>query len=89
MAYRLKKSNPLFYSKIGGKGGSATRDNQPEGYYAKIARLSHAARRERRVAELKEQGLPCPKCDSRKFPLKAARMRNNKLVCKYCGSVPR
>ena len=44
---KLKKSDPGFFSKIGGKGGTATRDNHGANYFSRLAKLSHVRRRER------------------------------------------
>lgn len=89
MARKIRRSNPKFFRTIGARGGNSTFEQYGSQHFRLAALASHAKRRERRVAELKAAGKPCPKCDRKRFPVKAARLRNNKVVCSFCGMVPR
>lgn len=47
-------TDPKFFKKLGSRGGSATRDNNPPDYFARIAIISHQVRREK-AAELERE----------------------------------
>lgn len=47
---RLTKKNPHFYELIGQRGGSATKKNHEDGYFSRLAQLSHVARKRAKEA---------------------------------------
>ncbi len=56
---KLTKKDPLFFQKIGAKGGRRTKANQGDAYFSSIARLSHASpARSSRTAPTQPEGDP-------------------------------
>ncbi len=52
---KLSKSDPLFFAKLGRRGGNNTRKNQDADYFRRIAVLSHQVRREKKAETERQQ----------------------------------